>query len=335
MSERIKVKEQLEKRRIAHNQVDRRACNDFSALLAKKGKGVSDRDKELIETLTRDALRNNKPFPDKLMPLFSPLILDLVTKVLRRNPHLIHKKNDLIQEGYMGLVVGLKRFDPKAKNKVTTYVFSWIRRMVLTYTYQEKYLVETESYYHDLTLFIAECFKKKMTQDQIYSSLERDGSKWLVPSLPGGEIRRVITSTLEKHISLILFEISFDTEDFLEVDEKKIIGQDDQIIDETRETDNLTIQFREAVLENARIAPREKSICCDWFGESGDSFDYYSGDRLRSTSDFSYDQPRQSSKERKKREMISSMYLVKDRNVRSILGSLKELAKKDKDLKNK
>lgn len=324
VSKKIKIKKELEQRRIERGKSGNRSCIDFSALLSKRGKGVSVRDKEQIEILTRDSLRKNISFPDKLIPLFSPLILGLVTKVLRKNPSLVNKKNDLVQCGYMGLVTGLNRFNPDAKNKVTTYVFSWIRRAILTYAYEEKYLVKIDNNYPDVTIFIANCFKKKMSQDQIYKSLKRDGNMWLIPSLPDGEIRRIKTTTLKNHISLILFEISFDVEDYLCVDEKKIIKQHNQYTDPVV-PDDLIDKFRDTVIDNSSVPPREKSVFCDWFGESGDSFSFY--DQNHETHRWNiYNNQSKITEDRRRRNAFCTMYSVKEDSVRNILSSLKDLA---------
>lgn len=323
--DKIKIKNKIISNRSKKKKKNIQSHVDFSALPEKQGKGVSDKDKDRIEILTRTALKNKEPFPDELMPLFSPLILDIVTKVLKKNSNLASKKNDLIQEAFVGLMIGLNRFNPTAKNKVTTYVYAWIRRTIITYAYQEKYLVKIDSYYPDLIIFIADCFKQQMTQDQIYKSIKRDGTKWLVPSYPDGGIRRVITSTLEKHIALIVFEISFEIEDYQEIDENRIMDQGFEVLG-SKSSNNLIDKFRSLVLDNPRITPREKSIYCDWFGEDGESFEYYSRHRLKGTNEFSSNLLTSDIKDKKKRDLISSMYLMKNQSVRDLLCDIKSFS---------
>jgi len=58
---------------------------------------------------------------------YLPLVLDIVKKY----QHLGVPREDLIQEGMIGLMEAEKRFDPKYETKFSTYAVYWIKKQIL------------------------------------------------------------------------------------------------------------------------------------------------------------------------------------------------------------
>lgn len=69
--------------------------------------------------------------------------LRLVVKIARRHCHAQTDIRDLIQEGNLGLVHAVEKFDPSRGVKLSSYASWWIRAYILKYTMENWRLVKT------------------------------------------------------------------------------------------------------------------------------------------------------------------------------------------------
>jgi RNA polymerase sigma-32 factor len=69
--------------------------------------------------------------------------LRLVVKIARRHCHSQTDIRDLIQEGNLGLVHAVEKFDPSRGVKLSSYASWWIRAYILKYTIENWRLVKT------------------------------------------------------------------------------------------------------------------------------------------------------------------------------------------------
>ena len=53
---------------------------------------------------------------------------------------------DLMQEGNVGLIVALQRFDPRKNNRLSTYASHYVKRYIIDYVKQQSHLVHTSEY---------------------------------------------------------------------------------------------------------------------------------------------------------------------------------------------
>lgn len=64
--------------------------------------------------------------PEIAVKQYLPLVRKIVWSAVQRFPHVSHLREDLIQDGLIGLVVAARKFDPTRGVKFITYAHYWI-----------------------------------------------------------------------------------------------------------------------------------------------------------------------------------------------------------------
>ena len=80
--------------------------------------------------LLQKAIKGDPRSITKIVEQYTPLVQKIVNKYAWMSPS--HKREDLVQEGLMGLVKALRSFDPERGNRLMTWVYPNVRIAVQT-----------------------------------------------------------------------------------------------------------------------------------------------------------------------------------------------------------
>lgn len=214
--------------------------------LEKESRGVSSREKKLIKSVMKELIKKrsviiNKyikkgeeaakkellgkrediieefrkkgkmiaekeiPIPEDILRLFVPLIKKIVKDYISYYPR--RDYNELSQEGYIGLIYGLNKYDISHKTSPTTYVYPWIRNFIQRSIKTSNSMVKETAFYYSLFLYLKDkIIERKMSEEDVYKLFKpsKRGSNWRIPPDEAGLNHETIKkSTIDRHINII------------------------------------------------------------------------------------------------------------------------------------
>ena len=123
---KITVKEDIEEEKNFNIEVDEYVQNDSIREYLKEIGKIPLLSSDEEKTLARMSAKGNKDARDKLIKSNLRLVVSIAKKYTNRDLNLL----DLIQEGNIGLIKGLMKFDPDKGFKFSTYATWWIRQSI-------------------------------------------------------------------------------------------------------------------------------------------------------------------------------------------------------------
>jgi len=119
------------------------------------------------------------------------------------------EQSDLIQEGTIGLMKAVKRFNPHKKVRLSSFAVYWIRAEIHEYIFKNWKIVKVATTKAQRKLF----FKLRQAKSHIYQSLNNDQAEEIATNL-GVRKKDVIEMESRLQLSDVAFEINDDEDTY-------------------------------------------------------------------------------------------------------------------------
>ncbi|MBR2587806.1 MAG: sigma-70 family RNA polymerase sigma factor [Bacilli bacterium] len=209
------------------------------------------------EKLLEEAIENSITYREFFVKNNNKLVYSIVKKF----PKTGDKFEDLYQEGMMGLIKALEKYDVDSGNKFSTYAIWWIREAIIRYFHNTSRRIR-------IPMNLSEdLYRLKKCRESLEIKLGREPSN--------DEIIQTLNITNEKLQKLLEVEYNaapFNLDDPLSNETNKTLG--DCISDGTCFTDQVDDNYSFAVLleeiEKLNISERDKEIIYMRYGLNGE-----------------------------------------------------------------
>lgn len=124
-------------------------------------------------------LRRGKRAKDRMVQANLRLVVTIARKYYHRNVHTGITIEDLVQEGSIGLMRAVDKFDPSRGYKFSTYAFWWVKQAITRYLHQRSrmirlphHLAEKAFAINKVTHQLSNTLGRRPTLDEISEALE-------------------------------------------------------------------------------------------------------------------------------------------------------------------
>lgn len=208
------------------------------------------------EKLLEKAIENSITYREFFVKNNNKLVYSIVKKI----PKTSNKFEDLYQEGMMGLIKALEKYDVESGNKFSTYAIWWIKEAIIRYFHNTSRRIR-------IPINLSEdLYKLKKYRESLETKLGREPSP--------DEITKALNITSEKLQKLLKVEYNatpFNLDDPLSDESNKTLG--DCISDETCFTDQVEDKISFVILleelKKLDISARDKEIIYMYYGLNG------------------------------------------------------------------
>jgi RNA polymerase primary sigma factor len=215
------------------------------------GKGLA-RDDEA--ELVRRAQAGDRAATERLIEAH----LRLVYSVARRYRCRSHSLEDLVQEGIVGLIMGIERFEPAHGCRLSTYALHWVRQAIA------RAAGRTDRLIHVPAQTTAEIRRLTRIRDERRQALGREPTDWELAETSGMDEERV-RRLLGMNPETVSYEILVGAEQDASLLE---LAEDPNAVDPEQDVlrEDAHEQVRRLV---ARLSPRERQVLEERFGLNG------------------------------------------------------------------
>lgn len=136
-----------------------REISEYIRMFKEEGLPLLDREEEF--RLARRAKRGDRRARERLFMANSRLVVLIAKRFMRKGLNLL----DLVQEGNIGLLKAIERFDPRKGYKFCTYACWWIRHHIQKFVYANSRCVPIPVKKEELLRKIDEAFRRLEQED--------------------------------------------------------------------------------------------------------------------------------------------------------------------------
>ncbi|MEZ0208909.1 MAG: RNA polymerase sigma factor RpoD/SigA [Candidatus Paceibacterota bacterium] len=192
------------------------------------------------------------------------LVVHCVREIYKAGPYL----EDLIQEGNIGLMIAVEKYDPESGNRFATYAYSWIRQAVFFFLYDKVNTVRLPAWVNEkrrkLRKILTEYKKKELplpTQEELGKLLE----------LNPDQLRGITSLGKHADVSLDMPVMGDDEEGTTFGDRLQDPQAPDPLIiscarNELAKSLDLVRTFHWVIRHAPKMSERNKEILCDRLG---------------------------------------------------------------------